>query len=121
MSKKKSSTTLSDKIFDLIAPQPMQDPEIDSEDETLAKTTDYLYEDDGDEPTKTLSDIRKKNVKLLHDVDAKYRGKVASRKDFEESEESDEDFDDEDNGRFKQFCINFRLEQVLWSFNDLLS
>lgn len=88
MSKKKATTSISDKILDLMTPQAMQDPEIDSDDQTLAKTIDYFMEDEIADLTENvaLSDIRKKNVKLLHDIDAKYRGKITSRKDFEDSD-----------------------------------
>lgn len=101
MSKKKQKPILSDKIAELIAPRRLLDPEVDSEDETTARAIDYDIDEDLDEaePVSKLSDIRKKNVKLLHDVDAKYRGKVSSRKELElDSDESDEDDDlDEQN------------------------
>lgn len=99
MSKKKQKPILSDKIVELIAPRRLLDPEIDSEDETTARTFDYELDDELDRngPVSTLSDIRKKNVKLLQDVDAKYHGKVSSRKDFEmNSDESDEELDEEE-------------------------
>lgn len=104
MSKKKQKPILSDKIAELIAPRRLLDPEVDSEDETAARAIDYDIDDEFDtnEPASKLSDIRKKNVKLLQDVDAKYRGKVSSRKDLDmdSSESADEDDgdveDDED-------------------------
>lgn len=103
MSKKKQKPILSDKIAELIAPRRLLDPEIDSEDETAARAIDYELDDElGDtEPISTLSDIRRKNVKLLHDVDVKYRGKVSSRKEMEMdsngSGDSDLDSDENDN------------------------
>lgn len=104
MSKRKQKPILSDKIAELIAPRRLLDPEVDSEDETAARAIDYELEDELDdiEPVARLSDIRRKNVKLLHDVDAKYRGKVSSRKELDldsnESEvEEEEDSDDGDN------------------------
>lgn len=102
MSKKKQKPILSDKIAELIAPRRLLDPEIDSEDETAARAIDYELDDElGDtEPVSTLSDIRRKNVKLLHDVDVKYRGKLSSRKDFEmdSNESGDNDSDNDENG-----------------------
>lgn len=104
MSKKKQKPILSDKIAELMAPRRLLDPEIDSEDETAAKVIDYDLDaefDDNIDPVSVLSDIRKKNVKLLHDVDPKYRGKLSSRKDFEmdsnESERSEPESDDAEN------------------------
>lgn len=120
MSKKKQKITLSDKIADLIAPRALLDPEIDSDDETAAKTVDYDIEDDGDDfqAISQLSDIRKKNVKLLHDVDAKYRGKVSSRKDFESESDSDDEVEEEaagsgdgealDNVELKEFSMRLK-------------
>ncbi|XP_055300563.1 protein Aatf [Sitodiplosis mosellana] len=98
MSKKKQKPILSDKIAELIAPRRLLDPEVDSEDETVARAIDYDIdgEFDTNEPASNLSDIRKKNVKLLQDVDAKYRGKVSSRKDLDmDSSEIDEEDDDD--------------------------
>lgn len=99
--KKKQKPILADKIAELITPRPLLDPEIDPEDETAAKTHEYDVDEDNDDiqANSQLSDIRKKNVKLLQDVDAKYRGKVSSRKDFEsDSEELENDSEaDEDD------------------------
>lgn len=98
MSKKKQKPILSDKIAELIAPRRLLDPEIDSEDETAARAIDYELDNDLDDttPVSTLSEIRRKNVKLLHDVDEKYRGKVSSRKELElDSNESESDGEDD--------------------------
>lgn len=97
MSKKKQKPILSDKIAELIAPRRLLDPEIDSEDETAARAIDYEIDEDFDEtePVAQLSDIRRKNVKLLHDVDAKYRGKVSSRKELEMDSDQDESEEDQ--------------------------
>lgn len=101
MSKKKQKVILADEIADLIAPRRLLDPEIDDEDETRAKAIDYELDEEIDDLAATggLSDFRKKNVKLLQDVDAKYRGKVSSRKELESDEESEqgEDGDEEDD------------------------
>lgn len=104
MSKKKQKPILSDKIAELIAPRRLLDPEIDSEDETAARAIDYeLDEELGETNPVPLSDIRRKNIKLLHDVNAKYSGRKSSRKELEsgldsnEGEESTSD-DDDNNG-----------------------
>lgn len=99
MSKRKQKPILSDKIAELIAPRRLLDPEIDSEDETAARAIDYEIDEELDEeqPAAKLSDIRRKNVKLLHDVDEKYRGKVSSRKELE-LDSLDEDGDDDVDG-----------------------
>lgn len=98
MSKKKQKPILSDKIAELIAPRRLLDPEVDSEDETTARAFDYEIDEEFDstEPATKLSEIRKKNVKLLQEVDAKYRGKVSSRKELEMDSSGDEEDDDSD-------------------------
>lgn len=96
-SKKKS---LSDTISELLLPQPLLDPEIDADDETRAREHAYDAADDDDqlgEIDARFSDIRKKNAKLLQDVDRKYSGKIASRKDFEESDKEDDDEEEDDD------------------------
>lgn len=100
MSKKKEKM-LSEKIAELMAPRRLLDPEIDSEDETAAKTVDFDLDESNANEVTVLSDIRKRNVKLLHSIDEKYRGKLASRKDFEgasddENEGVEDDSEDND-------------------------
>lgn len=125
MSKKKQTPILSDKIAELIAPRRLLDPEIDSEDETAARAIDYEIDEDfdGNEPVSQLSDIRRKNVKLLHDVDAKYEGKVSSRKELEmEASESEEngDFVDDDAASSDQDEVE-STEKSLGEFSMLLT
>lgn len=109
--KKKPTTatkkTLSDKIAELLLPQPLLDPEFDATDETVARTRNFAaaadVDGDGDaddqlgEIDPRFSEIRKRNVTLLQDVDAKYSGQVASRKDLDAEEENDEDDDEHDD------------------------
>lgn len=104
MSSKKKPKILAEKIADLLAPQRLFDPEVDSEDETAPKLVDFDLEETSANEVTTLSAIRKQNVKLLHSVDQKYKGKLSSRADLEHfSGDSEHDEDDEDdfdaNGR----------------------
>lgn len=111
MSKKKEKKILADKIADLIAPRKLLDPEVDEEDETAAKTFEYDYEED--DVTEKLasgqfSDIRKRNEKLLQDVDKKYSGKISSRKDLEsesENEDDEESAEDDDDDEVDEEAI----------------
>lgn len=120
---------MADKIAELITPRPLMDPEIDLEDETAAKTHEYDVDEDNedDQAISQLSDIRKKNVKLLQDVDAKYRGKVSSRKDFdsdseeleniseaEENNQSDRDSAPPENGQ----SFSMRLKPMMDADED---
>lgn len=119
--KKKPIKSISDKISELLVAKPLLDPEIDSDDETIAKTRHYDDGDDDDLETsidQRLSAIRKRNVKLLHDVDPKYSGRVASRKDFESSDsgEGDDDaagqYEDSSDDEKAAAEFSMRLKQI---------
>lgn len=117
--------TISDKISELLVPKPLLDPEVDSDDETTAKTRHYDNDDLETNIDQRLSAIRKGNVKLLHDVDPKYSGRVASRKDFESSD-SGEGEDDvvgqyEDSSDDEKAAAEFsmRLKQINDSDDDV--
>lgn len=119
MSKKKEKPLLSDKIAELIAPRRLLDPEIDSDDETAARAIDYDIEEENEPNSTLLSDIRKKNVKLLDDVDEKYRGKVSSRKDFEmDSQDSSSENETEKEEEEEEVSAN---EESTKNFSMLLT
>ncbi|XP_037024485.1 protein Aatf [Bradysia coprophila] len=94
--KKVPSVSIGDKINELLAPKQLHDPEYNSEDETVAKTRYYDSEEEEDnQPVAELSHIRKKNVRLLQDIDAKYSGKISSRNELDVSSEYEESSDSE--------------------------
>lgn len=95
MSNNKKQQSISEEIINLLKPKQLLDPE-DNE-EILAKFEEF----DENVEINVLSDIRKKNVKQLGDLDVKYKGKVVSRKELEDSEASDDD-SEEENGDGKQ-------------------
>lgn len=98
--------SISEKIADIFTPAPLLDPEIDLTDETAAKVHDYSADEDDDvqEFNQQLSDIRKKNVPLLADVDHKYKGAVSSRKDLDfEDNDSDSDGENESDEEQQQY------------------
>lgn len=126
MSKRKQKPILSDKIAELIAPRRLLDPEIDSEDETAARAIDYEIDEDFDEtePAAKLSDIRRKNVKLLHDVDEKYRGKISSRKEMEmdsDQDESEEDQIEEEKDSNDDESEEISTEKSIGEFSMILT
>lgn len=95
MSKKKAKlSSIGEKINELLAPKKLLDPEYNSDDETVAKTRHYESEDE-QQPVAELSHIRKKNVRMLQDVDAKYSGKISSRNELDVSSEYEESSDSE--------------------------
>lgn len=97
MSKKKAQlSSIGEKINALLAPKKLLDPEYNSDDETVAKTRYYESEEELEhQPIAELSDIRKKNVRMLQDVDAKYSGKISSRNELDMSSEYEESSDSE--------------------------
>ncbi|KAL1512582.1 hypothetical protein ABEB36_002152 [Hypothenemus hampei] len=95
MSARKREETLADQIINSINHVPEEfDPEDDQIDETKAKLTDFedLYEGDETEEA-VLSKFRKQNVDLLGDIDQRYVGRKATRKQINEEEESDDESD----------------------------
>lgn len=124
--KKKPTKSISDKISELLVPKPLLDPEVDSDDETTAKIRHYDDGDDDDLETnidQRLSAIRKGNVKLLHDVDPKYSGRVASRKDFESSDSGEGDdaaaqYEDSSDDEKAAAAFSMRLKQINDSDDD---
>lgn len=106
---KKKPVTLSDKINKLFDPDAA--PEYSDEsgsDEAAPKFSEF---DELPEPTTEpgagLSEIRKRNVQLLEDIDQKYGGAVSSRKeafgevdddDYFRADDDDDDDDDGDDG-----------------------
>lgn len=126
--KKRPSSTaksISDKISELLLPKALLDPEVDSADETTAKTNHYddaaAVDDDNyhpDEIDLRLSAIRKGNVRLLNDVDPKYTGRIVSRKDLDnssadeaesESEAAYEQSSDDDDDTEKSATTSFSM------------
>uniref|UniRef100_A0A0A1WQD0 Protein AATF-like n=1 Tax=Zeugodacus cucurbitae TaxID=28588 RepID=A0A0A1WQD0_ZEUCU len=104
MRKKSTKTkTVSDKISELLARR--ANGEDNSSDE---QNEDPRVEEEFDEydlPDARTSDIRKRNVKLLSEQSARYRGKISSRNELEEEdvadssegEESGEEEEDDDD------------------------
>lgn len=84
MNKRKTTqSNISDKINEILAPKELHDPEYNSDDETIAKTRFY-QSDDELQSNLELSHIRKKNVRMLQDIDVKYSGKISSRKEMDQ-------------------------------------
>uniref|UniRef100_A0A2M4AJH3 Putative apoptosis antagonizing transcription factor/protein transport protein n=1 Tax=Anopheles triannulatus TaxID=58253 RepID=A0A2M4AJH3_9DIPT len=103
---KKKPVTLSDKINKSFDPDAEYSDESGS-DEAAPKFSEF---DELPETTSSagLSEIRKRNVKLLEDIDQKYGGAVSSRKEafgddedddyFRNDDDEDEEEDDDDDG-----------------------
>nr|XP_023023786.1 protein Aatf-like [Leptinotarsa decemlineata] len=98
MSKTNKKESLADRIAKVLNTAPATlDPEDELADETRAKlNTDTTEDDDFDD--ELLSKFRKQNVDLLADIDEKYAGKKASRKNLASSDESDDDQEESESG-----------------------
>ncbi|XP_017474144.1 PREDICTED: protein Aatf [Rhagoletis zephyria] len=101
LGKKNSKTkTVSDKISELVARN--ANGEEDSSDEIGEEPRVEEEFDEYDLPDARTSDIRKRNVKLLSEQSVRYRGKISSRNELEEEQDSDsfegeEQEDDDDS------------------------
>lgn len=131
--KKNKSKSLSDKIAESFIPRSFKDPELDSEDETAAKLVEGDDEDYEFNRNDGLSSIRKRNVKFLSEFSDKYRGKISSRKEFEDSEseelaneenntkENDGDEDDleEYRNRLKNYQIDSEPDEFIGTDEEI--
>ncbi|XP_037927450.1 protein Aatf [Teleopsis dalmanni] len=93
---KHKSKTVSDKITDLIVrPNAEDSAESDDEINELPRVVDF--EEDYELPDAKATEFRKRNIKLLSQQSERYRGKLASRKDFISDEESEASINSEDD------------------------
>lgn len=94
MSKKYKNKSLSERISEKLIGNLNDSEDTTSENEEAPKVTrldgdDYDF---GNEETiKSLSEIRKRNVKLLSEQSSKYSGVIASRKDYVSTDDDNED------------------------------
>lgn len=73
--------SLSDKIANLLSAAPTSfDPEDDVNEESAVRVESQYHSDDDENLSQNLSQFRKQNVELLEEVDKRYKGKRASRK-----------------------------------------
>lgn len=93
----KQPQTVAEKVSKLLA-HPNDSESDDNSDidvDTSARVVDF--EDEYDLPDARSTDFRKRNVKLLSEQSERYKGKITSRKEFEQDEEEDEEDDEEDD------------------------
>lgn len=97
MIKKRSKTSLADKIADVLKAAPTSfNPDEEVLDDTTAKLPDFDDDDQDNDQVEEelLSKFRAQTVDLLGDVDQRYAGKKGSRKDFEEDSAEELSVDD---------------------------
>lgn len=98
---KNKQISVAEKVAQTLLHPNQSDSDSESEDEaTAARVIDY-DEDDYELPAAGTTEIRKRNVKLLSEQSARYKGKIASRKDFEDDEEEEEDEDSSNEEEYK--------------------
>ena len=91
MALKAKKKTLADKVNSLVTTTPVTFNSDDEAEDTKAKLVDRYDESDNSDSNFQISEIRRRNVDLLDQVDERYKGKKVSRKDIYE------DDDDEDS------------------------
>lgn len=91
MALKAQKKTLADKVNSLVTTTPVTFNSDDEAEDTKAKVVDRYDESDNSDSNFQISEIRRRNVDLLDQVDERYKGKKVSRKDIYE------DDDDEDS------------------------
>lgn len=89
--RKKSVTAIADQINQALKPKDLYEEET----ECNAEIEDFDEGLDVGVKNQKLSDFRRRNAPQLHEVDRKYSGEVARRKDFEDDDvsESDDEFE----------------------------
>lgn len=97
MSNKKKNQSISEEIHNILKPKEIYDDDDNEEDVPRFEEFDEHFEIDN-----KLSAIRKQNVKQLNELDSKYKGKVVSRKEMEQEENSERSSDDEDGSDSEQ-------------------
>ncbi|CAL7949340.1 unnamed protein product [Xylocopa violacea] len=102
MTFKTRKRTLADKINSLITTTPGVFNSDDEVDDTKAKLVDRLDESDNSKDDFQVSEIRKRNIDLLDQVDKRYKGKKVSRKDVyngygDDDDGGDDKYNDDDD------------------------
>ncbi|KAM7354247.1 apoptosis antagonizing transcription factor [Cochliomyia hominivorax] len=93
---KNKQKTVAEKVAETLMHPNQSGSDSDSADEATAPRVIEYDVDEYELPQDGTTEFRKRNVKLLSEQSAKYKGKIASRKDFlSEEEEDDEDGEEE--------------------------
>ncbi|KOX71644.1 Protein AATF [Melipona quadrifasciata] len=89
MALKVKRKTLADTVNSLVTTTPVTFNSDDEIEYTKAKVVDRYDESDGSDSNLQVSEIRRRNVDLLDQVDKRYKGKKISRKDIYEDNDED--------------------------------
>ncbi|XP_030555245.1 protein Aatf [Drosophila novamexicana] len=93
---KKQAQTVAEKVSKLLAHPNDSDSDNDSDIDVTTKARVVDFEDEYDLPDVRSTDFRKRNVKLLSEQSERYKGRISSRKEFEQEEEDEEQEESED-------------------------
>ncbi|XP_076244962.1 apoptosis antagonizing transcription factor [Calliopsis andreniformis] len=96
MASKMKKLTLADKINSLVTTKPTNFDSDDDADDTKAKVVDRYDESDNSESNFPASEIRRRNINLLDQLDKRYVGKKVSRKDIYNSDDDLHDVSESD-------------------------
>ncbi|EDW63552.1 protein Aatf [Drosophila virilis] len=93
---KKQAQTVAEKVSKLLAHPNDSGSDNDSDIDATTKARVVDFEDEYDLPDARSTDFRKRNVKLLSEQSERYKGRISSRKEFEQEEEEEEQEESED-------------------------
>ncbi|TMW48559.1 hypothetical protein DOY81_006348 [Sarcophaga bullata] len=117
---KNKEKTVAEKIaHTLLHPNESGSDSESEEEATAARVIDY-DDDEYELPQAGTTEFRKRNVKLLADQSAKYKGKIASRKDFESSSDEINGDNDEEEEENYENSDSSDDENTLKAFNKAL-
>ncbi|XP_023290941.2 protein Aatf [Lucilia cuprina] len=120
---KNKQKTVAEKIAQTLMHPNESGSDSDSADEATAPRVIEYNDEDYELPEARSTEFRKRNVKLLSEQSAKYKGKIVSRKDFESEEEDDiedEELDEEEEEEEYENSDSSDNEEALNAFSKAL-
>ncbi|XP_055902514.1 protein Aatf [Eupeodes corollae] len=117
MSKKYKNKSLSEQVSENLN-RHLNNSDTSSEDEETPKVSHFNEEDynfgNDDEAINSLSEIRKRNVKLLSEQSTKYSGVIVSRKNDDTSDEDDDEYNDNDGTDSQTSAVGTPEDQAMF-------
>ncbi|XP_065358354.1 protein Aatf [Calliphora vicina] len=116
---KNKQKTVAEKVAQTLLHPNESGSDSDSADEATAPRIAEYNDEDYELPQAGTTEFRKRNVKLLSEQSTKYKGKIASRKDFESEEEDEEDDEEEDEQDYEN-SDSSENEEAITAFSSAL-
>lgn len=116
---KNKQKTVAEKVAQTLLHPNESGSDSDSADEATAPRIIEYNDEDYELPQAGTTEFRKRNVKLLSEQSTKYKGKIASRKDFESEEDEEEDDEEEDEQDYEN-SDSSENEEAMAAFSSAL-